>query len=49
MGNILDYIKWRGDLSFDKSEFNEVDNLVLSQISYVNFDKIAFLLISSKV
>lgn len=42
MGNILDYIKWRGDLSFDKSEFNEVDNLVLSQISYVNFDKIVY-------
>lgn len=40
MGNIVDYIKWRGDLSFDKSEFNEVDNLVLSQISYVNFEKI---------
>ncbi|HHV11034.1 MAG TPA: DUF2974 domain-containing protein [Clostridiales bacterium] len=37
MGNILDYVLWRGDLSFDASPFNEVDNLILSKLSYLNF------------
>lgn len=37
MGNIMDYLAWRGDLSFDKSEFCEVDGLALSVLSYVNF------------
>ena len=26
MGGIEDYIKWRGDLTFEQSAFNEVDN-----------------------
>ncbi len=38
MPNILDYIKWRGDLSFSKSKFNEVDNLILSRFSYFPLD-----------
>lgn len=38
MGTILDYIKWRGDISFSKDGFNVVDNLVLSCISYVEMD-----------
>ena len=38
MANILDYIDWRGDLPFSVSPFNEVDNLLLSQMSYVPFD-----------
>ena len=37
MANIFDYIKWR-DISFKKVEFNEVDNLILSRISYLPFD-----------
>ncbi len=37
MANICDYIKWRGDLSFECDSFNEVDSLVLSQLSYFNF------------
>ncbi len=37
--NIIDYIKWRGDLSFKVSPFNEVDNLVISQMAYTNFDE----------
>ena len=36
MANILDYIKWRGDLSFMEDPFNEVDNLILSEIAYMN-------------
>lgn len=40
MANIFDYLKWRGDLSLAQSEFNEVDNLILSRFSYFPFDNI---------
>ena len=40
MGNIMDYISWRGDLTFEQSKFNEVDNLILACFSYVNLDGI---------
>ena len=40
MGNIMDYISWRGDLTFEQSPFNEVDNLILACFSYVNLDGI---------
>ena len=36
MANIMDYLDWRGDLTFDQSPFNEVDNLLLSQLVYVD-------------
>lgn len=39
-GNLFDYIKWRGDISLEASPFNEIDNLILSQISYINFGNI---------
>ncbi|MDD3361890.1 MAG: DUF2974 domain-containing protein [Hespellia sp.] len=35
MGNILDYLDWRGDLTLRNAEFNEVDNLILALVSYV--------------
>ena len=34
MGDIFDYLKWRGDLSFSIIPFNEIDNLICSRISY---------------
>ena len=40
MSNVCDYVKWRGDLSIEQSEFNEIDNLILSRFSYFPFDKI---------
>lgn len=40
MSNILDYIKWRGDLTLEQSEFNEIDALILSRFSYFPFDNI---------
>lgn len=40
MSNLIDYIKWRGDLSFEQDPFNDVDALVLTQISYLRFDGI---------
>lgn len=41
MGNIIDYLRWRGDLTFQRDDFCEVDNLLLSYLSYVNLDAIA--------
>lgn len=38
MGNILDYLDWRGDLTFRQAPFNEVDNLILAQMSYVELE-----------
>lgn len=40
MANVFDYLKWRGDLSLEQSEFNEIDNLILSRFSYFPFDNI---------
>lgn len=37
MANLMDYLEWRGDLSLEQSAFNEVDNLILSQLVYVDF------------
>lgn len=34
MSNILDYIKWRGDLTIQNDPFNEIDSLILSRFSY---------------
>ena len=36
MSNLLDYIAWRGDLSFAASPFNEVDNLLFSMLAFVD-------------
>ena len=36
MANIYDYIKWRGDLSFEERPFSEIDSLVLCQLSYID-------------
>jgi len=40
MSNILTYIKNYGELSFDKLAFNELDNLIFSQLIYINFTNI---------
>lgn len=40
MANVFDYLDWRGDLSFSQSPFCEIDSLILSLISYVDFDGI---------
>ena len=37
MSNIIDYLAWRGDLSFYQDPFNSIDALILSCLSYVNF------------
>lgn len=40
MNTILDYIAWRGDLSFEASPINEVDCLIFCQLSYLDFSSI---------
>lgn len=38
MANVFDYLEWRGDLSFTQDGFNEVDNLILSVLAYVEYE-----------
>ena len=40
MANLLDYLDWRGDLTLDQAPFNEVDNLILAELSFVDFKDI---------
>ena len=37
MANMFDYLNWRGDLPLSASPFNEVDNLILAHLSYVDY------------
>ncbi len=39
MTNVLDYIKWRGDITFDHDEPNQIDGLVFCELSYLPFEK----------
>ena len=42
MSNILDYLDWRGDLAIDRrAPFCEVDNLILTQLSFIDLAGIA--------
>ena len=40
MGNLFDYLEWRGDLRFSEVALGEVDSLILSIVSYLDFDGI---------
>ena len=40
MADIFDYLTWRGDLKFSQAPFNPVDNIILSQFSYLPLDGI---------
>lgn len=37
---MYEYLSWRGDLTFEQDPFNEVDNLILAQMAYVDYDDI---------
>ena len=41
MANILDYLDWRGDLTLSERPFNEVDNLILAELCYLDFSGFA--------
>ena len=36
-GDILDYVCWRGDISFAEDPWNEVDSLIMATVVYSNF------------
>ncbi|NLL91212.1 MAG: DUF2974 domain-containing protein [Ruminococcaceae bacterium] len=40
MSGMLDYLKWRGDLSFESDPINEVDNLIFCRLSYLPFEDV---------
>ena len=40
MANIVDYLAWRGDLTWSRSPFNDVDNLLLCTLTYTDFEKV---------
>lgn len=40
MADILSYLDWRGDLSFKERPFNDVDNLILSELAYLDMNGI---------
>ncbi|MBR6744776.1 MAG: DUF2974 domain-containing protein, partial [Clostridia bacterium] len=40
MTTVFDYIRWRGDLSFEKSPLCEIDALIFCELSYIFFDGI---------
>lgn len=42
MTNIIDYIKWHGDLSFNESKINIIDLYILTILPIFEFDNIAY-------
>ena len=38
MGNLFDYLEWRGDLPLTIVPFNVVDSLILSQFAYMPYE-----------
>ena len=40
MPNVMDYLEWRGDLTFAEAPLCEVDNLIFCLLSYVDLDGI---------
>ena len=42
MANIIEYLKWRGDVSLVESPFNEIDALILSELSYIHFEDLVY-------
>ena len=40
MADVIDYLHWRGDLTLEERPFNEVDNVVLSLLTYTKFDEV---------
>ena len=37
MANMVDYLAWRGDISFEASPWNEIDGLLIATLSYLDF------------
>lgn len=41
MNDVLDYIYWRGDLSFEQDPLNEIDAMIFSEFAYIDFSILA--------
>ena len=37
---LLDYLKWRNDVNFSVASFNDIDNVILSCLSYMDFGEL---------
>lgn len=42
MANMMDYLDWRGDIPFSADPFNEIDNIILAELAYVDFGGIVY-------
>lgn len=40
MANMIDYVRWRGDISFAASPFCEVDNIIFAMLSHIDLGRI---------
>lgn len=40
MSNIIDYIMWRGDITFSEKKINEIDKLIFMRLSYLPFNEL---------
>ena len=40
MGYLGDYLRWRGDLTFDQAPFCDADSLALTMLSYLNPEEV---------
>ena len=40
MADLFEYLSWRADVPFSVDPFNEVDNLILSELAYADFSDI---------
>ena len=49
MANIIDYLKWRGDIPFSVDPFNEIDALILCQFGYIKLDNCVSADLSEKI
>ena len=38
MGKVLDYVRWRGDLTLDREPFNSLDAGLFAAFAYLPFD-----------
>lgn len=40
MSNLIDYMKWRSDITFSQAQINDIDCLIFSEICYLPFEGI---------
>lgn len=40
MTDLFDYIRWRGNITFEQVEINEIDSLIFTELAYLPYEKI---------